>query len=57
MICVHLLLLLFELLDELGSRIDYIQRGVHERSDLHRLDVGLIQEFIVGGDLNLAVEV
>ena len=57
MIFVHVLLLLFELLDELGSRIDYIQRGVHERSDLHRLDVGLIQEFIVGGDLNLAVEV
>ena len=57
MIFVHVLLLLFELLDELGSWVDYVQRGVHERSDLHRLDVGLIQEFIVGGDLNLAVEV
>ena len=57
MIFVHVLLLLFELLDELSSRVDYVQRGVHERSDLHRLDVRLIQKLIVGGDLNLAVKV
>ena len=57
MIFVHVLLLLFDLLDELGSRVYYAQRRVHERADLHRLNVRLIQEFIVGGDLNVAVEV
>ena len=57
MIFVHVLLLFFDLLDELGSWVDYVQRWVHERSNLHRLNVRLIQKFIVGGDLNLAVEV
>ena len=52
----HLALLL-QLLRELGGRLDEVERGCEERADLDRADVGLVQELVVGRDLDLPAEV
>ena len=49
--------LLFDGLDELGRGLDDVQRRVQEGSYFDSFDVGLVKELVIGGDLDVPVEV